>query len=254
MGQTIGAVDRALDIIIYLYHAGEEKGISEISRDMGMHKSTIHRNLITLENKGFVYQNSITGRYWLGMKLFAIGKSVEDKLSFAQAIKPYTKRLHDEFKEVVNVSILDKDAPDTLHTIIVHKEESDTQVLTVNPKIGSSSDCHCSSVGKCLLAFGKDIPYDKYTDKPLKKYTENTIDTWDKLFECLDEVRENGYAVDESELEMGLTCIGAPILDKNGVAIAAVSLSGPSNRMHEGDFEYKIRRVKEIAQQISKQF
>ncbi len=253
MSGIIGAVDRALDILIYLYHEGSEKGISEMSRDLGLNKSTIHRNLTTLANKGFVYQNAENGKYWLGMKLYAIGKVVEDNLSLTEVIKPFTKKLHDEFKEVINVSILEVNAVDSLRSIIIYKEEDSRQVLTVNPSVGSSSECHCSSVGKCLLAYGKDVPFEKFLDKPLKKFTENTIDNWDDFHALLKEVRIQGYAVDEEELEKGLTCIGAPILDREGIAIAAISLSGPTQRMHEGDFKYKINRVKEIAQQISAQ-
>ncbi len=253
MSATIGAVDRALDILIYLYHEGREKGISEMSRDLGLNKSTIHRNLTTLANKGFVYQNEDNGKYWLGMKLYAIGKVVEDNLTLTEIIKPFTRQLYEEFKEVINVSILETNAPDALRSIIIYKEEDARQVLTVNPSIGSSSECHCSSVGKCLLAFGKDVPFDKFVDKPLTKFTENTIDNWDDFHDCLKEVREQGYAVDEEELERGLTCIGAPILDRDGVAVAAISLSGPTQRMHEGDFDYKIKRVKETARLISAQ-
>jgi DNA-binding IclR family transcriptional regulator len=251
MADTISSVDRALDILIYLHREGVEKGISEISKDLGMYKSTIHRSLVTLENKGFVYQNPENEKYWLGMKLFAIGKSVEDKFSFSKAVRPYTEILLKEFNESVNVSILDTTSTDSLRTILVHKEENSKQVLTVAPTLGSTSECHCSSVGKCLLAFGKDVPYEKFTDKPLTQYTENTIKTWDEFYKCLDLVKKQGYAIDEGEMEIGLTCIGAPILDRNGIAIAAVSISGPSNRMHEGDFQYKINKVKEIANQIS---
>lgn len=250
MSNIIGAVDRALDIIIYLYHEGREKGISEMARDLDLHKSTVHRNLTTLENKGFVYQNEETGKYWLGMKLFAIGMVVGDNLTLTQVIKPFTKALYDEFKEVINVSILEMSA-DSLRSIIIYKEENHKQVLMVNPPVGSSSECHCSSVGKCLLAFNKDIDFDKYKDKPLRKYTENTIDNWDDLAKNLESVRIDGYALDDEELERGLTCIGAPILDRNGVAIAAISLSGPTQRMKDGSFEYKIQRVKEIANLIS---
>lgn len=70
----------------------------------------------------------------------------------------------------------------------------------------------------------------------------------------LAKIKEQGYAIDDEELEHGLTCIGAPILDKNNKAIAAISLSGPTIRMREGDFEYKIKRVIETAKSISELF
>ncbi len=251
MSGIINSVDRTLDLLIYLYHEGKEKGISEISRDLDIYKSTVHRTLLTLENKGFVYQNEDNGKYWLGMKFYAIGTVVGERLSLNKIAKPFTRELYDEFKEVINISILEVNSPDYLRSIIIYKEDDVKQVLTVNPPIGSSSDCHCSSVGKCLLAFGDKIPYEKYTERPLDKFTENTIDKWDDFFKGLAKVKDQGYALDDEELEIGLTCIGAPILDRNGIAIAAISLSGPTQRMREGDFDHKIRRVKETAQKIS---
>ena len=72
--------------------------------------------------------------------------------------------------------------------------------------------------------------------------------------EELDDVREKGYALDREELELGLTCIGAPILDRSGHAIAAISLSGPKSRMLAGDFCERVRAVTEAARKISTNF
>lgn len=251
MGEIINSIDRALDIIILLYHERREMGISEIAKELGLYKSTVHRTLITLENKGFIKQNPDNGKYWFGIKLYAIGMLVGDKISFKEIIKPYAKELYDEFREVVNVSILEKSSMDYPRSIIIHKEQGLNQVLTVNPPVGSSSQCHCSAVGKCLLAYSPKKVYEKYIGKSLTKFTRNTIDNWDDLLAELEQVKKQGYAVDNDELEIGLTCIGAPILDKNNEVIAAISLSGPTTRMREGDFEYKIKKVMEIANKIS---
>lgn len=253
MSDIINSVDRALDILVLLYHEGKEMGISEIAREFNIYKSTVHRTMVTLENKGFIKQNKENGKYWLGMKLYAIGMVVGEKMSLKDIIQPFTKELYDEFKEVINVSILEKNTTDYPRSIIIHKEEDPRQVLTVNPPVGSSSECHCSSVGKCLLAFNNDIPFEKYMERPLQKYTEKTIDKWLDFMKLLEKVKEQGYAVDDEELEVGLTCIGAPILDRNGVAVAAISLSGPTQRMRSGDFQYKIERIRQIAKEISRQ-
>lgn len=251
MSEIINSIDRALDIIILLYHERREMGISEIAKELGLYKSTVHRTLITLENKGFIQQNVDNGKYWFGIKLYAIGMLVGDKITFKEIIKPYAKELYNEFKEVINVSILEKNSIDYPRSIIIHKEEGLKQVLTVNPPVGSSSECHCSGVGKCLLAYSPKNTYEKYIGKPLTKFTRHTIHDWDKLLIELEKVREQGYAVDNEELEIGLTCIGAPILDKNNEAIAAISVSGPTTRMKQGDFEYRIQRVMQTANKIA---
>ncbi len=251
MSEKIVAVDRALDILLLLYNNRQEMGVSEIGRELGLHKSTVHRTLATLEDKGFVRQNRETEKYWLGTKIYAMGLSMAEKLSLNDIIRPYAKMLFEEFQEVVNVSILDKDSKDGYKTIIILKEVDTSKVLSVNPHVGSSSDAHTSSVGKCLLAFSKDFDLEKMRIRELKKYTENTITDWDDFAKELEKVRENGYAIDDEEQEIGLFCIGAPILDRNNNAIAAISLSGPTARMKMGNMEFKIDKVVETAKQIS---
>lgn len=250
MSEKIVSVDRALDILLILYNNGKEMGVSEIGRDLELHKSTVHRTLATLEDKGFVHQNKENGKYWLGIKLYAMGLLVGEKLSLADLLKPYTKKLFDEFKEVINVSILDTDSSDGYKSIVILKEVDNQKTLSVNPNVGSSSDVHVSSVGKSLLAFTEDLDIEKL--KGVKKYTENTLTDVDEILEELAKVRKEGYSIDNEEQEIGLTCIGAPILGKDGYAIAAISMSGPSSRMRQNDFDLKIQRVKETAAEINR--
>jgi len=250
---SINSVDRALDVIILLHEEGHELGVSEIADKLDTYKSTIHRTLATLEGKGFVKQNPDTEKYWLGMKLYTIGMEVGNKMPIREVIKPYCDALHAEFGEVVNASILDLTKPENPQGIIIYKSFDKTQLLIVNPPEGAGSPVYGSSVGKCLLAFN-DIDLEQFKHIPLIKYTDKTIDNWDDLEKKIHEVREKGYALDDEELEIGLTCIGAPILDKSGKAIAAISLSGPTQRMRTGNIEDRIKRVIEVAAEISKMF
>lgn len=250
MSEKIVSVDRALDILILLYNNGKEMGVSEIGKALELNKSTVHRTLATLENKGFVHQNKENERYWLGIKLYAMGLLVGEKLSLADLFKPYTKQLFDEFKEVINVSILDTDSSDGYKSVVILKEVDNRKTLSINPNIGLSSDVHVSSVGKSLIAFTKGLDIEKL--KNLKKYTENTITDVDDILEELEKIRQQGYAIDNEEQEVGLICIGAPILGKDGNAIAAMSISGPTARMKQNGFELKIQRLKETIAEINR--
>ncbi|WP_019228819.1 IclR family transcriptional regulator [Sedimentibacter sp. B4] len=251
MSETIVSVERAIDVILALYNNGKEMGITELSRELGLHKSSVHRILVTLENKNFVYKNHENDRYWLGNKLFAIGLLVGEKVSIVDMIRPYAKELFNEYKEVVNVSILDKDISNGYKSMIILKEFDEKAMLSVHPNLGSSTVAYASSVGKCLLAYAKNIDYAIIKNQAMIKFTDHTITGYDELIEVLKRVKEQGYAIDDEEQEIGLTCIGAPILDKDGFAIAAISISGPSSRMRMGDFNEKILKVKNIADKIS---
>ena len=254
MSDIIQSVDRALEVMIYLYHEGKETSITKIAADLGVYKSTVYRTLVTLENRGFVRKNPETDKYWLGNRLFVLGKGVENRMGLPEIVRPYAKKLYDAYCEVVNVSILERNPDDVYRSVIILKEESDRQVLTVNPPVGSSSECYCSSVGKCLLAYSSNIDLGVYDTHPMRPHTEHTIITVSALRAELAKVRERGYAMDHEELEYGLTCIGAPILDQKGEAVAAISLSGPTSRMLTGDIEERIEAVKRIAREISSNF
>lgn len=254
MADTIQALDRALELLIYLSRQGKEVGITQIASDMGVYKSTIFRTLSTLEARGFISRNPETEKYWLGGQLFVLGKSVENKMGVQEVIRPYARKLHQRFHEVVNVSIMEHNTGEVYHSVIILKEISDQQLLTVNPPVGSLSECHCSAVGKCLLAFGDHIDLSVYEEKDLTRFTSCTITSAQALREELDKVRRRGYAMDHEEQELGLTCIGAPILDRNHKAVAAISLSGPTSRMNGADIEDRIEAVCNAAREISGNF
>lgn len=253
VSEKIVAVDRALDILNLLFDEEEEVGISEISRRLDIPKSAVHRTLITLEDKHFVHKNTKTEKYWLGMKLYAMGELVKENMTLIDIIKPYAEDLHEKVKEVINVSILSEIPNEGYKSTVIFKVSDTTNVLSVNPRVGSSADAHTSSVGKCLLAFNTELHLEEVKETTeLRKYTENTIDNWEELESELASVRNEGYALDNEEREIGLFCIGAPILDKNNNAIAAISISGPTDRMKRGNVEDQIKKLKETAGNISK--
>lgn len=249
----INSVDRALDILLILYREQKEMGVTEIANGLGVYKSTVYRTLATLENKGFVQQNPENGKYWLGIKLYAIGMLVGEKMPLKEIIQPYAKELSERFGEVVNVSILDTTTYEYPKTILIIKEEKQGQMLTVRPSLGSISDPHTAAVGKCLLAYSDDETVGKMKCADFNGTTDTSIKNWEQLCGELEKVKEKGYALDNEEAEAGLTCVAAPILGKNNEAIAAISVSGPTSRINApGMFDKILDGVKETAAKISK--
>lgn len=251
MSDIIQSVDRALEILIYLCHQGGETGITQIAADLGVYKSTVYRTLYTLEARGFVRKNPETEKYWLGSRLFTLGKSVENRMGLRECIRPYARKLRDAYREAVNVSILERNAGDLYHSVILLKEESGRRTPTATPPVGSSLPCHRTSAGKCLLAFSKDVDLSVYDNGRLCSAAGRAAATLPSLQAELARVRERGCAMDREELEPGLACIGAPILDRAGFAVAAISLSGPTGRMLGGDVEERVAAVRRAAGEIS---
>lgn len=250
--ELIHSIDRALDILLLLQQEGKEMGVTQIGTSLGMYKSTVYRTLNTLENKGFVQQNPDNGKYWLGMKLYSLGMLIREKSHLTNIAYPYAKELSEKYREVVHISVLDKGAEHYPKHIIIDKIESQ-QVLSLTPPIGSSAPCHCSAVGKCLLAFSSDPYIEKFVGHVLPKYTDKTIVQWDKLLTELAEIRQKGYALDDEELELGLTCLAAPIFGRGNDVLAALSLSGPSSRVKSERFAEMVAAIIQTTKMISSQ-
>jgi DNA-binding IclR family transcriptional regulator len=222
--ELINSIDRALDILLLLQQEGREMGVTQISAALGIYKSTVHRTLATLEGKGFVQQNPDNGKYSLGML-------IRERLPLKNIAYPLAKELSEKFDEVVHISILDKNALMYPKHIIIDKIQGRQQVLSLTPPVGSSAACHSAAVGKCLVAFSPRSFLERFIGNPLPSFTDKTICDWDKLLAELDTIKRRGYAVDDEELELGLTCVAGPILDRHAGIIAALSLSGPTTRV-----------------------
>lgn len=229
--ELINSIDRALDVLLLLQQEGREMGVTQISAALGIYKSTVHRTLATLESKGFVQQNPDNGKYWLGIRLYSLGMLIRERLPLKNIAYPYAKELSERFDEVVHISVLDKNAVTYPKHIIIDKIQGRQQVLSLTPPVGSSAACHSAAVGKCLLAFSSRQYLERYVGNPLPAFTAKTICDWDELLAELDSIRRRGYAVDDEELELGLTCVAGPILDRHAGIIAALSLSGPTTRV-----------------------
>lgn len=247
MSSNIRSVERALEILLYLNRRGEPVGISQIAKDLDEYKSTVFRTLQTLEARHFVEQQNDSGKYVLG----PIYLSMAGKIKAYDLYKPFAVKLHKEFNEAVNVSVLDVTSSDSYKSIIVVKEDSKDNILFVSPTIGSVMECYCSSVGKCLLAFSRDISERMLKNYKFVRYTPHTISDLPTLQEELRKVRELGYAMDNEEKEIGLTCVGAPILNKNGEAVAAISVSGPTQRLRNHDVQLIVEQLKQTSAEIS---
>ena len=247
---TINSIDRALDILLVLQQEGKEMGVTQISKELGLYKSTVCRTLATMEKRNFVQQNPDNGKYWLGLKLYSIGMLIREKMPLKNIAYPYAKALSDKFKEVVHISVLDQSAVVFPKHIIIDKIESD-QVLSVIPPIGSIAACHSAAVGKCLLAFSAPEYIEKFVGNELPVYTINTITNWDDLQAELKTIRQEGYALDHEELELGLTCVAAPIFGTDQKVVAALSLSGPTARIKSSKFADVVLEVRKNAQYIS---
>ncbi len=244
----IRSLDRALQLIDLLFNSNNLLGISEIAKSMGEYKSTIHRTLTTLEERGFVLQDSESQKYGLGPKLYAIGISADTHFVMRETIRPFADKLAAEFQETVNVAIADS-SYGKFSFLSIYQSEGKDKFLRLHTSAHANSACHCSSLGKSLLAFTPDFE-SLVNEMSLDFHTEKTITNSKDLIKNLQQVKKDGYALDDEELEIGLTCVGVPIFNSTNMPVVAMSISGPTSRM-QGQMKEMIQRLKETSAQIS---
>lgn len=245
----INAVDRTLDVIEYLHREDRGVSISQISKDLNLYKSTVYRTLATLENRGYVEQNEESELYSLGPKFYTLSGGTDAGKKLFEYILPYMQKLNDKYGDAVNLAMLDRTGD--IYRIVIIGECSSKYSLGASVNIGAMDECYCASLGKCLLAFSKDIDLSVYNGRKMERFTDTTIATVDGLRKELDKIKDQGYSLDNEEREVGLFCVGVPIM-QNGHAVAAVSISGPTRRIRDDNLEGKIEFMKELSEEIAR--
>jgi len=242
---VVNSVQKAILVLRRLGNR-ENLSLSEISRDLGIPKSSTHSILSTLESNGLIERDSTTQRYHLGTTLIELGHQAQHELTIYRVAHPHLEELNRQVDETVHLTILDAD-----EVLYIDCVESKKRLRTYSV-IGVRAPLHCTSVGKVIMAYLPEEEQDRIiAARGLPRFTRNTITNEKALKGELRRIREMGYAVDNDEHEDHLRCIGAPIHNHRGEVYASLSLSGPSQRVTSTRVAELAAYVTDAAQAIS---
>ncbi|MCW2793085.1 MAG: IclR family transcriptional regulator [Nocardioides sp.] len=242
-GAGVQSVDRALTILEVLARVGEA-GVTEISAELGVHKSTAFRLVATLESHRLVEQTEDRGKYRLGVGVLRLAGATSARLDVVQEARPVCRQLAAETGETVNIAVLSESSALYLDQV------AGSSALQSHNWVGQHIPLHATSNGKVLLS-GLDQPALDALLGKLSAYTPLTITKKGKLREELARVREQGYAVAIDELEVGLTAAAAPIRNAHGDVVASMSVSGPTFRLTGDRVDEAVRQLVEAALEVS---
>src|ERR1700726_3925130 len=219
------SLDRAVAVLEMLGESDTALSLAEVCHKLNLHKSTAHRSLMVLERSALI-ERTPENRYRLGLKLYELGNRAVEQVDLRTRVHPYFRRLAAHVGETVHLSVLQKTS-----IVYLDKVEPNRRVC-VSSKTGTSNPVYCTSMGKAMLAFQPEEMIEEIVAKiRFTPYTPKTLCSREKLLEYLKIVRRRGYAIDDQEIELGVRCVGAPVLNEDHWAIAAVSVSGPSSRI-----------------------
>jgi IclR family transcriptional regulator, acetate operon repressor len=239
------AVRRALAILSVFRFSDPILGVSEIGRRLELPKTTVHRLLATLVAEGFVERTG-QGKYRLSLKMFEIGQEAVQSHGLRQIGHGPLERLRNETGETAHLAVLS--GTDVLY---IDRLES-AQMMKLLTKVGRRRSAHATSTGKCLLAFGTPADVDAAIAAGLPRMAPRTITTPTALRQSLQETRKNGYAVSINESAPDISSVAAPIFDRSGACVAAVSVAGSTLRMPAESLDRYVRLVVRAAADISK--
>jgi DNA-binding IclR family transcriptional regulator len=240
---AIQVLDRMMSLLDALADSDEAQSLKRLSELTDLHPSTAHRILNDLVACRLV-ERADSGTYRLGLKLLELGNLVKARLSVRDAAQLPMRALHKITGQTVNLSVRQGD--EIVYIDRAYSERSGMQVVRA---IGGRAPLHLTSVGKLFLADDDSVKLKNYASKTgLNGHTHNSISDLTQLEKELDLVKSLGHARDDEELELGVSCMAAAILDDTGKLVAGLSLSAPTERMQD---EW-LKSLKDTATQISK--
>lgn len=219
------SLNRAIDVLEAVGASVPGLTLTELSDEVQLHKSTAHRILSTLLERGVVARVDGSGKYTLGIHLLELGEKARRRLLPIEAVRTRLRVFRDRFDETTHYAV-----PQGHYLVYVEKFESSRSVRIAS-SVGSRLELYCTALGKAFLAHqDRDYIEDYLSTCPFVLHTERTITTPRGLLRELAKVRQAGYAVDDRENEDEIRCVGAPIIGNDGRAIAAISTSAPASR------------------------
>ncbi|MDD3141794.1 MAG: IclR family transcriptional regulator [Lachnospiraceae bacterium] len=243
---NVRVLERAFDILEVLAMAEGSVGISELAKSTDMSKSTIYRLVSTMYERGYV-DKTIESEYTIGAKMFETVSYHINSLELQTESKPYLANLRREVDLTTHLGVLDGPYVVYVEKISLHPG---TRLYT---QVGYRSPAYCSSMGKCLLAClsGEELDETLYHYE-FEKFTQNTYTDKAAFKRYLHKVRKQGWAMDNEEYQIGNRCVGAPVFDYRGDAVAAISASGTIEDLSDDKLEWIVEHVKKAALDISK--
>jgi DNA-binding IclR family transcriptional regulator len=220
----VQSVDRAVAILEILARDGEA-GVTEVARELGVHKSTASRLLAALDRRELVAQDTSRGKFRLGVGLLRLAGAAGRGLDLVQESRPVCRALAQEVGETVNLAILSGRAALYLDQV------AGPAALSPHNWAGQRIPLHATSDGKVLLAYLPEAELAERLATPLARFTDRTITAAADFARLLAEVRRQGYGTAVEELEAGLTAVAAPVRNAEGTVVASISASGPSFRI-----------------------
>jgi DNA-binding IclR family transcriptional regulator len=232
---------RTLEVLDILAKSEDQLGATALAARLSLHRSTVHRLLLVLEQHRLIQRSPGDMKYRLGMKLFELGNSAVAPFDLRERPEPFLTKLAEETGEDAQICVLDGAGVLSIDSV------AGSRPRNRRADVVQRGPVHCTSAGKVLLAFLSEPALDRFIAQlPLTRFTDRTLVTAAALKAELARVRECGFAVDNGEMKLDLRGIAAPIYNGSIYPRAALTISGPAHR-------FPRRRIPELVDTLSRE-
>jgi DNA-binding IclR family transcriptional regulator len=217
-----------LDVLMCFSRQSPELSMTQIAEKIGVHKSTVHRLLATLERSHFVARDPATGLYRLGIRLLQMAYLSLEQTDLRELAAPVMRQLNEAYHENIHLAVLDDGDMVYLHVI------ESSQPIKLAAAVGERLPAFATASGKAVLAFMPQETVQRILDRGMPRYTQCTPASPEALRQDLALTRAAGFAISEREYEDESNAVAAPILDRNRLPVASLAVAGPAYRLtHE---------------------
>lgn len=217
---------RGLAVIQGFSQQKKRMTIADLSRKTGIPRAAVRRCLYTLAQLGYVSADD-SGGFSLNPMVLTLGHSYFSSSSLTTAAQPVLDRLSDRVQESCSLAVLEGD-----EILYLARSSRATRIMSIDLSIGSRLPAYCTSMGRVLLASLEPAQLAAYLERvPRRAYTSRTVTDAADLQRLLADVRRQGYAIVDQELEMNLRSVAAPVTSASGQVVAAINIGTPAQRV-----------------------
>jgi len=244
-GPSAKALEKGL-VILQQLATSDGISLNDLSLDLDMPQSTLHRLLDTLQSYGFVTQSKVDARWSIGIECFRVGSAFPRAAKVIDLARPVLRNLFVETGETANLGIMDGS-----EIVFVAQHETDHAIRAFF-RPGSRSSWHASGIGKVMMAFTPIQQRQQLINGDYSKYTSATLTQTNEFESEFKRIKAQGYSLDDEERFEGMRCVASPVFNSSGAIAAGISVSGPVSRMKTSNIEQIARATKLAGYELSR--
>lgn len=238
---------RALDIIDIFDYDNRELTAQELSQRTEIPLSTLYRLIRDLETRGYLKYNSQSATYGLGLRFFELGCVVEQQIQLPEICAPLMRQLCEQFDTTIMLTAVYRNEVICLDVV------QSRRILRLAMERGTRLPFYAGAGSKILMAYLPEETLDRiFQQQPMFAFTSNTLTDPDTFKLQLAQIREQGYATSDQEMNTGAVGIAAPIFNAQREVVAGLTIAGPSSLLPKDRFPEYIDALQSAAKEASR--